>query len=289
MRKNAFRTQEIIFNVNSSGKINALGIGTQAAVALNETDISVNNAHKVIHLGDASFEGTANSQLQVTSSGLRYSWTVPPINSRTLASYDNLCIFLTARGVQTSSGNRNTISLADNIISLPDTSPDGLFTLIKNCFPISKLSTMRAQSSLTIVSGNRGASDYDDFEVANIWGRLEDPNNATNVLPTLTVAQWGRAVAPRIMVVLGSNFVIAKSDYVFTLKDGYFPLGTKRAIINWGDSTTPEEFPTLETPNGSTVFLHAWSKVGSYTLRMQYIGASGNILGEYLYPLQVVQ
>lgn len=291
LRKDGYRTKEVVFALSNNGNIATMSNGTEVAVALGATDVSVLDGYKVVHLGDASFVGTANSQLQVATSGLRKSWSLPRVNARLMAGYDDLCLYMLARGVQTSDGNANTIKVTDLSLPLPDSSSDGSFSWLKTCFPTAKLSTIGTGNDLTISSGSRsGTTDYDDFEVVNLWGRLERPNGKTDQLPSLSVGGLFSTSAPITMTETSSIVLAIRAEYAFRLTGGYFPAGTKAAVLNWGDGSVVSSVSIVfDTPNLSSIFKHAWNKTGRYSVTLQYLDGSGNVLKEGIYPVQVIQ
>lgn len=288
LRKDGYRTTDIIFGLDQNNKVVQHSFGIYTTFALEAGDVVVKNGHRIIHLGDANFDGTANSQLQVSNSGLQMSWSVSPVSTRLMAGYDSLCVYMTARGVETSHGNKNTIALGGLTISLPDSSPDGVFTLLKSCFPTNRLGGMAASSTLRVSSGNRGGSDYDDFEVVNIWARLEEPNNKTSQLPNLTFQRFtgSHGPVPTHFSETNVNTLRTNAEYVLNFTDGYFPLGTKQTIVNFGDGSPLKVIPSGDQPNGAHMFSHNWVNQGTYTLTLQYVDEAGRVLKESTFPLK---
>lgn len=139
----------------------------------------------IVHVGDGTFEGTANSQFQVKESGLIWNDSFTPTALQIL-TYTKLTVTLFARGVETTGLTPycNKIVLGDNFSGgniiggdrqpLTATASDGSFSQITHTFTLPPVSS-GASVYLQILSGKKcdnPASDNDDFEVVSVVGKL---------------------------------------------------------------------------------------------------------------------
>ena len=139
----------------------------------------------IVHVGDGTFEGPANTQFQVPVSGLSWNDNFTPTPLQ-IATYTKLRVTLFARGVETTglTAYCNEIVLGDNLIGgnisggerqpLTATAVDGSFTQITFTFNL-PTNTSGAPVHLQILSGKKcdnAASDNDDFEVVSVVGKL---------------------------------------------------------------------------------------------------------------------
>lgn len=154
---------------------------------LQEQDVIFFNGLKVIHLGDDSYNGAANSQFQVRSQGL--SWTDSFIYTEAQKSkYDEICISLMGRGIQSTSSvqkHNNKIYISKKGVSntsviqiLSNSAESGEYTQIEHCFSLNSFSSNDA-IAVTIES-NAGLLDYDDFEMINITGIFRGTGAGSN-------------------------------------------------------------------------------------------------------------
>jgi hypothetical protein len=134
------------------------------------------NAHRLWHVGDASFSGSANSQLQVATTGLSAAFPVTQWNASMRSQFRTATITFVARGIQTSSGNPNRIGLfveglnVTSYVAPGDSDASGGFssyTITVN------LPTNFGDGRLmfAIISGAAG-SDADDWEIGQVLVRL---------------------------------------------------------------------------------------------------------------------
>ena len=146
-----------------------------------EADIVFPKGLTVIHLGDDSYAGSANSQLQVRASGLIFEDSFN-LTQAQLSKYRYLTVSMYARGVQISKeGYHDTIALGTrsdfesgktgNTQTFAATAEDGSFTSVSYRFDLSGLSP--GEIALRIYSSQLTPPDYDDFEITNITGKLE--------------------------------------------------------------------------------------------------------------------
>jgi len=168
--------------MNGSGELPKT-VGTRMGIAAaTENDVVLERylsgfRSTIIHLGDASFQGSANSELQAGTQGA--SATFIPKNLaggiRIPAEAKQLCVEFLARGVQTSSGNADVVSFSGieswartSRITLSDSPQDGSFGIQFHCVDLIQERPSNArisQLSITINTGSRqGTTDLDDFE-----------------------------------------------------------------------------------------------------------------------------
>ncbi|WP_310628502.1 carboxypeptidase-like regulatory domain-containing protein [Limnohabitans sp.] len=281
--KASFRPTPITFSYTNS-KVVALsdGNGNLKATALTPEDVIVVESQRVVHLGDASFGGSANSQLQANSSGLSHQWVVKSLNSsrRWLASYDNLCFYFLARGIQINDGNKDTITLGDATSSLIDSPDSGEFGWQRSCFATQGLIPLIAMDqTLEIRSGTRtGSSDYDDFEMVGFYARLEQPNTTT-IQPIVDVIPYSEL-----------NATSPGKPYTYKFNGGFYPIGTKQLEYDWGDGSpkTYDSIPSTDYPVSGYGQRHYWVKTGTFVLTLQYLGENHQVLGKYTKTLTIL-
>ncbi len=150
---------------------------------LQEHDVIFFNGLKVIHLGDDSFSGSANSQFQVKAQDIVWkdSFTYSAAKK---AKYDEICISLMGKGIQSSS-SKDTISLSRNgeagtfvTQGLKDSAESGIYSNIEHCFSLQSFNADE-QIELRIQSGN-ASNGYDDFEIINIEGAFKNNSGSNN-------------------------------------------------------------------------------------------------------------
>ncbi len=150
---------------------------------MQEQDVIFFNGLKVIHLGDDAFGGNANSQFQVKAQGIIWkdSFTYSAAKK---AKYDEICISLMGKGIQTDNRTLNTISLSksnqtDTIVTQPlkASSDLGEYSNLEHCFSLQNFNTDE-QIYLSIKSHN-GVVNYDDFEMINIEGVFRNSGNTS--------------------------------------------------------------------------------------------------------------
>jgi len=182
LHKTGFKSETILCNFSGDDLICS---GTSPKVTpTTEADIVFPKGLTVIHLGDDSYGGSANSQLQVPSSGLIFEDSVN-LTQAQLSKYRYLTVSMYARGVQTeSTETSNKIALGTrsdfesgkvvNTQSFVETAADGSFTTVSYRFDLSVLSpgeiTLRIYSGL---SADNPSDKGDDFEITNVTGKLE--------------------------------------------------------------------------------------------------------------------
>lgn len=237
--KDGYRTQTINLRVNN---------GTTSTVPLNIdaqplTDIDVLTTTQIgkpwelTHLGDDNFTGSTNSQLQVSSQGLRWAARVEAVTAAQLYDYPaGICVTLDARGVERTDSK---IIFEGEAVSLLSSPADGSFGRQTHCFN-TKPGTHVSGSSLAIES-NALNGDYDDFEFINVTvafstrlpksTSLPRPDIATLEMPAGKVT----AASPATFNVTKIPAYIQRSvkSYEWDFDDGSAPLTTTTATASY--------------------------------------------------------
>lgn len=137
----------------------------------------------IIHLGDASFGGSANAELQAGTQGTSATF-VPRIPGGVPIPADatQFCVEFIARGIQTSSGNADQVGvdagswLRTTWVTPQDSPGDGSFGFSINCVDLvgdRPANARMSALSVTLRAGGRsGTTDLDDFEFHSIVGRF---------------------------------------------------------------------------------------------------------------------
>jgi hypothetical protein len=282
--KEGYKPSPVIFSATNGqvngGRIDAVTNQKQ------EFDLDVINGSSIIHLGDSSFGGFVNSELQVPTSGISFSWGLQNVPARLIRNYDKLCILFVARGVQMSSGNANFINFDGKTQPLSDSPTDGGFGFQKNCFSTSNIASGE-NLRLSISSGTRGGTDFDDFEVLSLSAQLEEKNGKVDVLPTLRTPP----VQPSGEYSLNT---LPRQNAEFQLHNGFYPSGTAWVIWNFGDGTAlrgrplrPVDLEFSANPNISSI-THSYGRSGSFTIRISYQDAFGAELAASTYTVRVL-
>ncbi|MEO6024856.1 MAG: hypothetical protein ABIP64_17435, partial [Burkholderiales bacterium] len=180
-----------VFFKYANGQLQPLNTGSNNSALIlirPDQDLVFLNGLSVVHLGDAKFGGTANSQLQVQAAGLIWNESFR-LTAAQQAKYTTLTVTLYGRGIEsgTPTFNCDQIGLGNNIDAttgkltdgtpqtLTGTAADGSFTKITHTFSLNGLAA-DADAHLQIVSGKACASgtstDYDDFEIVAVTGEL---------------------------------------------------------------------------------------------------------------------
>ena len=174
--KTGFLPSPIFFEFNGQSQTSSAQGKSVSTRATTDADVVYASGIGVTHLGDDSFAGSANSQLQIAASGTFWidKFVISPEQK---AKYNQLCVSIVARGVQSSS-REDLISLSKNgapgtylVSTLGDSDADGAYSQLSNCFSLSSFAAGDT-IQLQINSGNKRGSDYDDFEFINVLGLL---------------------------------------------------------------------------------------------------------------------
>lgn len=151
---------------------------------MQEQDVIFFNGLTVIHLGDDFATGSANSQFQIKAQGI--SWKDSFIYSAAKKSkYDQICISLMGKGIQTDSDVKNIIALSKNgqagtSVSQPfkSSAESGEYTNLEHCF---SLQSFNAEDQIELlIQSYDGGNSYDDFEMINIEGVFKSSGNTSN-------------------------------------------------------------------------------------------------------------
>jgi hypothetical protein len=167
----------LLYFGSSGGKPTTSSSTSFTLATATDADVVFEKGLFVTHLGDDSFGGSANSQLQVPASGLawfdKFAYT-----AAMKSKYRTLCLSMTARGVQSQSSNNDLISVSADgapgtyaVQTLTDTDVAGGYSGLGNCFDVSRFLD-GTPVQVQINSGTRNGSDYDDFEFINVVGKL---------------------------------------------------------------------------------------------------------------------
>ncbi len=174
--KAGFIPSPILFEFNGQSQSSSVQGKSVSTRATTDADVVYMSGIGVTHLGDDSFAGSANSQLQLSASGTFWidKFVISPAQK---SKYNQLCIFMLARGVQ-SANNDDLISLSKNgapgtylVNRLLDSDPGGAYSQLSSCFSLADFAAGDTVQ-LQINSGNKRGSDYDDFEFTNVLGLL---------------------------------------------------------------------------------------------------------------------
>lgn len=152
---------------------------------LAEGEFVPENGHLLWHLGDATFAGASNSQLQVATSGLYKGMKVTPVTSDMIAKYKRITLSFVARGIDTTRGgtckNRVGVFQVDDGNNLtysqeavPDNGPsDGSFGTYSFTFNASNLKA--GQTLYTFVNSGSctNGDNGDDFEFTQTLIKFE--------------------------------------------------------------------------------------------------------------------
>ena len=169
-------SQTQIIRINN-GSLSGSGSISASSSRLTDKDVEVFGTpmgERIFHLGDASFTGSANSQLQVSSSGLSLGGTLSQISEAQINKYPaGLCFTFDARGVESTSSRPGIIKLNNQTSNLMNSPSDGSFGRQTHCFTDISGGEASKFNSLRIESGEN-SGDFDDFEIINITGLFSD-------------------------------------------------------------------------------------------------------------------
>ena len=231
--KDGYQTQTINLRVNNDGTTSTvpLNIGAQPLTDIDVlTTAQISKPWELTHLGDDKFTGSTNSQLQVSSQGLRWDARVEAVTATQLYNYPaGICVTLDIRGVNSTDSK---IIFEGEAVSLLSSPTDGSFGRQTHCFN-TKPRTHVSGSSLAIESKPLNG-DYDDFEFINVTvafsTRLPKPPIATLEMPTGTV----RGASPVTFKVtnIAAHLQNSVKSYEWDFDDGSAPLITAAATAS---------------------------------------------------------
>jgi hypothetical protein len=146
-----------------------------------EADVVFAKALSVVHLGDGTFSGMPNSQLQVPKSGPALSDTFE-LSASQKQQYTKLSVTMYARGVESTSKNYcDKIELRNlgtgtgaGAQTFQETDATGKFTSITHEFPLDQIAagTVELVISAGPIGACSGTGEIDDFEFVSIVGHL---------------------------------------------------------------------------------------------------------------------
>ena len=131
------------------------------------------NAYLLWHVGDDSFSGSSNSQLQVATSGTSLGFPIVTWSPQLSQQYHTATIQLVARGVQTSLCPNNLMGVyveggaLTAAVHPSDSDPNGGFTRYRFTVALPSISS-GARLMFGVISGPSSSGDRDDFEIAEV-------------------------------------------------------------------------------------------------------------------------
>lgn len=256
---------------NSNGRVRGSDLLTTGQ--LGSQDVAILNPassgplYRITHLGDQNFTGSANSQLQVMSSGTRINVRLGPISKAQIAQYPaGLCIVLDVRGLE-SVAQPTRITLNSQSQNMSPSASDGSFSRQSYCFTDVYSGDASRFNTLIIESGNNAAgTDYDDFEFINVTG------------------SFSTAQPPRVFGIDAgdSSTWVAEQNVSFdtvnaTVYDSY------PAQIDWsfGDGSPMLSVRSLEAVT------HAYAKTGTYTVTAVARDSADQVIAQATLSLQI--
>jgi len=256
---------------NSNGRVRGSDLLTTGP--LGSQDVAILNPassgplYRITHLGDQNFTGSANSQLQVSSSGTRINVRLGPISKAQVAQYPaGLCLVLDVRGLE-NVAQPTRITLNSQSQNMNASASDGSFSRQSYCFTDVYSGDASRFNTLIIESGNNSSgTDYDDFEFINVTG------------------SFSTAQPPRVFRIDAgdSSTWVADQAVSFdtvdaTIYDSY------PAQIDWSFG---DDSPVLSVRNLDPV-THAYSKTGTFTVKAVARDASDQVLAQATLNLQI--
>ncbi|MEO6525467.1 MAG: carboxypeptidase-like regulatory domain-containing protein [Gemmatimonadaceae bacterium] len=130
------------------------------------------SAYNLWHIGDANFDGSANSRLQVSTFGKSIGFALTTWNAQMRAQYRTATITFVARGVQTRLCSANRVGIYSEVngtgawLSPNDSDPNGAFTAYRV-----QVSLAAFPDGPLFFGANAGlcsGSDLDDWEFAQV-------------------------------------------------------------------------------------------------------------------------
>lgn len=256
---------------NSNGRVRGSDLLTTGP--LGSQDVTIFNAsssgplYRITHLGDQNFTGSANSQLQVSSSGTRVNVRLGPISKAQMAQYPaGLCIVLDVRGLETVA-QPNRITLNSQSQDMSPSASDGSFSRQSYCFTDVYSGDASRFNTLIIEAGhNSSGSDYDDFEFINVTG-------------SFSTAQPPRTL--RIDAGDSSTWVVDQTVSLHTVDATIYDSYPAQIDWSFGDGS-----PAVSVRSLGPV-THVYSRTGTYTVTAVARDASDQILGQATLDLPI--
>ncbi|MGH7604299.1 MAG: carboxypeptidase-like regulatory domain-containing protein [Gemmatimonadaceae bacterium] len=141
--------------------------------ALAANEFVPDGAQSLWHIGDASFDGSANSQLQVGTSGTGLGFPIINWDATLAQQFHSATIQFVARGIQTGlcPGNRVGVFAENSTVSTSvppsDSDPNGGFSGYHLIVPINNY-PIGVRLMFGVQSGGCAAGDRDDWEFASV-------------------------------------------------------------------------------------------------------------------------
>ena len=177
IQKQGLKPSTILFNYAEKKLSTVSGTNSPTLAVAKDSDVIIPSGLNIHHLGDDSFGGTVNSQLQVAAEGVSWAANAFVYTQELKQKYAKVCFSFNARGVQSTS-NKDTISISDAShvgtslsLLLDDSLQNGSFSTQDKCFSLSSF-PVGSTVSVQVNSKSRNSSDYDDFEFINLMGSL---------------------------------------------------------------------------------------------------------------------
>lgn len=136
------------------------------------------NAYGLWHIGDDSYSGSANSQLQVATSGTSLGFPIVQWSTQLAQQYHSATVQLVARGVQSVQCPGNLFGVyaeglpMTSAIRPSDSDAGGGFSAYRFTVPLPSI-TPGVRLMFGVISGNC-AADRDDFEITQVLVTLND-------------------------------------------------------------------------------------------------------------------
>ncbi len=268
--KGGYQIQTINLS-NSNGRVRGSDLITTST--LGTQDVTIFNPsssaplYRITHLGDQNFTGSANSQLQVSSSGTRINVRLGPISKAQIAQYPaGLCIVLDVRGLETVA-QPNRITLNSQSQDMSPSASDGSFSRQSYCFTDVYSGDASRFNTLIIEAGhNSSGSDYDDFEFINVTG-------------SFSTAQPPRTL--RIDAGDSSTWVVDQTVSLHTVDATIYDSYPAQIDWSFGDGS-----PAVSVRSLGPV-THVYSRTGTYTVTAVARDASDQILGQATLDLPI--
>ncbi|MFW1800898.1 PKD domain-containing protein [Acinetobacter nematophilus] len=261
-QKEGFVTQTIHIKVNG-GTTSTVPLQINA-VPLSDADVAVSSSYgapsDLHHLGDNYYQGSVNSQLQISSQGLTWGAVVAGVDKSLLYKYPaGICVTLDIRGVN--AGNHDLVIFEDEAIELSPSPSDGSFGRQTHCFT-KKPATHISGSLLKIESHHDGSGDYDDFEFINVKVHFSQAQ------PSLPIT------------ISGSQNVEVGYGGVYKLSNVWMN-NIAQVVWQFGDGT-PEQ--TIEN---SFEVIHSYKTPGDKTITAIYKDKKGEVLGQVTQTIKI--
>ncbi|GEM_PF-6366381 len=265
-QKDGYVTQTINIKV-TSGKTSTVPLEIDA-VPLSDSDVLIKSTNgippsELHHLGDNNFQGSVNSQLQISSQGLEWGGRIEGIDKSLLYKYPaGICVTLDIRGVDPGNPSHNKIIFEGEQKDLNPSPSDGSFGRQTHCF--NKMpATHVSGSSLKIESHHDGSGDYDDFEFINVKVHFSQAQ------PSLPIT------------ITGSQNVEVGYSGTYTLNNVWMN-NIAQVVWKFGDNT-PEQIV-----ENSFEAVHSYTTSGEKTITAIYKDKNSSVLGQVVFKITIL-